>query len=274
MKKVSLHNGVLMPIIGLGTWRSSEEDAYSAVLSALKAGYRHIDTAMIYKNEVAIGKAIKDSKIPRSELFITTKLWNTDQGFESTKAAFKKSLENLGLEYVDLYLIHWFKGYDNSVSSYKAMEELYQEGLTKAIGVSNYNVHHIMNLIEHCNVVPHVLQVETHIALQNNFLQDYCIENKIQLEAYAPLMSSHIDEMLSNPVMKELSEKYYKSIPQIAIRWLIDRNIVVIPKSVHESRIISNFDVFDFTISDEDMLKIKALNQGKKFFPEPDNVLF
>ncbi|MBU1020593.1 MAG: aldo/keto reductase [Firmicutes bacterium] len=274
MKRVSLHNGVFMPIVGLGTWRSSKEDAYNAVLSALKAGYRHIDTAMIYGNEEAVGKAIQDSNIPRNELFITTKLWNSDQGYETTKQAFHKSLKNLGLEYIDLYLIHWFKGYEQSMASYKAMEELHEEGLAKAIGVSNYNVHHITNLIENCKIVPHVLQVETHIALQNHFLQDFCIENKIQMEAYAPLMSSHIEEMLSNPVMKELANKYHKTIPQIAIRWLIDRSVVVIPKSVTESRIIANYDVFDFKIDQDDMQKIKGLNQGKKFFPEPDNVIF
>ncbi|MBN2604229.1 MAG: aldo/keto reductase [Bacilli bacterium] len=274
MIQVKLHNGKFMPIVGLGTWKSSKEDAYRAVLTALKAGYRHIDTAMIYGNEEAIGQAIKDSNIPRKELFITTKLWNTDQGYETTKQAFKKSLQLLGLEYVDLYLIHWFKGYEKSLDSYRALEELYEEGLTKAIGVSNYNVHHIMNIIENCKIIPHVLQVETHIALQNHFLQDYCIENNIQMEAYAPLMSSHITEMLANPVMQELSKKYHKTIPQIAIRWLIDRNVVVIPKSVTESRIIANFDVFDFQIDQKDMEKIKGLNQGKKLFPEPDNVIY
>jgi diketogulonate reductase-like aldo/keto reductase len=270
--KVKLNNGYEMPIVGLGTWRSSPEDAYNAVLAALKAGYRHIDTAAIYGNEEMIGKAIKDSNIKREEIFITTKLWNTDQGYEQTLKAFEDSRRKLGVEYVDLYLIHWFKGYENSLSTYKAFEELYKQGKVKAIGVSNYNVHHLQHLLDNVEIKPMVNQVETHVTLQNHFLHDFCKQNNIQMEAYAPLMSKNIGEMLNNEILKEIAKKYNKTVPQIAIRWLIERGIVVIPKSVTPSRIESNFDVFDFNLDDDDMQKIRKINTGRKIFVEFDNV--
>jgi len=272
VKTVKLNNNYEMPIIGLGTWLSKPEDVYNAVLTALKNGYKHIDTAMIYRNEEAIGKAIKDSNIKREELFITTKLWNTDQGFESTKKAFDLSLKKLGLDYVDLYLIHWFKGYDKAIQSYRAMEEIYKSGRAKAIGVSNYNIHHLMNIINNCEITPMVNQVETHVTLQNHFLHQYCKDNNIQLEAYAPLMSYKIPELLKNEVMNEVAKKHNKTVPQIAIRWLIEREIVVIPKSVTDSRIIANLNVFDFSLDQEDMDKIRTINTGRKIFIEFDNV--
>jgi len=274
MINAKLNNGVLMPIVGLGTFRSKTEDVYQAVLDAIEAGYRHIDTAMIYGNEEAIGKAIKDSNIPREELFITTKLWNSDQGFDSAKKAFNLSLKKLGLDYIDLYLIHWFKGYELAVSSYKAMEELYNEGKIKAIGVSNFNVHHIMKLLEECDVVPTVNQVETHIALQNEFLQEYCESVGVKLEAYAPLMSQNINDLLNDETMNDIAKKYNKSVPQIAIKWLVIRGIIVIPKSINKKRIIENFDIFDFELNKDDMANIKKLNKAKKLFPEFDNVPF
>jgi len=274
MINVKLNNGVEIPIVGLGTFRSKSEDVYKAVLDALEAGYRHIDTAMIYGNEEAIGKAIKDSNIPREELFITTKLWNSDQGYESAKAALELSLKNLDLEYVDLYLIHWFKGYELAIDSYRAMEEMYNEGKIRALGVSNFNVHHIMKLIDNCKVKPTVNQVETHIALQNEFLQDYCESVGVKLEAYAPLMSHHIEELLSDETMNRLAKKYHKSVPQIAIKWLVTRGIIVIPKSIKKKRIMENFDIFDFELNSEDMSDIKKLNKANKIFPEFDNVPF
>jgi diketogulonate reductase-like aldo/keto reductase len=274
MKKQKLNNDVLMPIIGLGTFRSKEEDAYNAVLSALRAGYRHIDTAAIYQNEEAVGRAIKDSGLKRKDLFITTKLWNTDQGYATTIKAFNQSLIRLGLDYVDLYLVHWFKGYENLKETWKAFETLYEMGKAKAIGVSNFNVHHIDYLIKHANVKPMVNQVETHIHLQNQFLQDYCTKKGIQLEAYAPLMSQHISDLLEDETMNKIAKKYNKTVPQVAIKWLTQRDIVVIPKSVNPKRIQENFDIFDFTLTDEDMDEIKALNRGRKLFPEYDNVMF
>lgn len=272
MHSIKLHNNISMPIIGLGTFRSKENDAYKAVKVALEQGYRHIDTAMIYGNEEEVGRAIKDSGVPREELFVTTKLWNTDQGYESTLKAFETSLEQLGLDYVDLYLIHWFKGYDKALDTYRAFEKLYKEGKVKAIGVSNFNVHHLMHLLEHAEIPPMVNQVETHVGLQNHFLHDYCKNNKIQLEAYAPLMSHHIEDLLSNETMAKVAKKHNKTIPQIAIRWLIEREIVVIPKSVTPSRIAQNFDVFDFALDEEDMKAIRSVNNGKKIFTEFDNV--
>lgn len=274
MKARELRNGVLLPAVGLGTWRSPSEDAYNAVLSALENGYTHIDTAMIYGNEEAIGKAIKDSGKKREDVFVTTKLWNSDQGYESTKAAFELSLKKLGMDYVDLYLVHWFKGYENLSASWKAIEELYEAGKIKAIGVSNFNVHHLMYLLENAKVKPMVNQVETHIELQNQFLLEFCENNGIVMEAYAPLMSSHIQDMLQNEVMIEIAEKHNKTVPQVAIAWLMSRGIVPLPKSVNPERIKSNFNVFDFELDKEDLVRIKGLNKGRKFFPEYDNVMF
>jgi len=272
MKKVKLNNNYEMPIIGLGTWRSKPDDAYKAVLTALNGGYRHIDTAQVYGNEEMIGQAIKDSKVKREEIFLTTKVWNSDQGYEATLNAFNESIKRLDVEYVDLYLIHWFKGYENSLSTYRALEELYKKGLVKAIGVSNYNIHHLQHLLDNVEIKPMVNQVETHVTLQNHFLHNFCKENKIQLEAYAPLMSRNISQLLENETMQEIAKKYNKSVPQVAIRWLIERGIVVIPKSVTPSRIEENFNVFDFSLSDEDMSKIRGLNTGRKIFAEFDNV--
>lgn len=270
--KIELNNNTQIPVVGLGTWRSSKEEVYGAVLAALKAGYRHIDTAMIYGNEEEIGKAIKDSGVPREELFITTKLWNTDQGYESALKAFDLSLDKLGLEYVDLYLIHWFKGYEKQLASWKALEEIYKSGRAKAIGVSNHNVHHIENILNNCEIKPMVNQIETHITLQNVFLVDYCEIKGIRVEAYAPLMSSNIKDLLAHEGMNKLAEKYNKTVPQVAIKWLTQRGIIALPKSVTESRIISNFDIFDFEISEEDMNEIKNYNTGKKMFTDMDNV--
>jgi diketogulonate reductase-like aldo/keto reductase len=272
MHSVKLSNNYDMPIIGLGTFRSKENDAYNAVKVALEQGYRHIDTAMIYGNEEEVGRAIKDSGVPREELFITTKLWNSDQGYESTLKAFETSLKNLGLDYVDLYLIHWFKGYDKALDTYRAFETLYEQGKVKAIGVSNFNVHHLMYLLEHAKIPPMVNQVETHVSLQNHFLHDYCKEHNIQLEAYAPLMSHHIEDLLKNETMAKVAKKHNKTIPQIAIRWLIERDIVVIPKSITPSRIAQNFDVFDVQLDEQDMKDIRSVNTGKKIFTEFDNV--
>ena len=272
MNDILLNNGVRMPILGLGTFRSEPEDAYNAVLSAIKSGYRHIDTAAIYGNEEAVGKAIKDSGIPRNELFITTKVWNTDQGYEKTLLACEDSLQKLGLEYVDLYLIHWFKGYENSLSTYKALETLYRQGKTKAIGVSNYNIHHLQHLLNNVEIKPMVDQVETHVFLQNHFLHDFCKSNGIQMEAYAPLMSKNIKELLENETLNRIADKHHKTVAQVNLRWFVERGIVVIPKSVTPKRIAENIDVFDFSLDDTDMAEIRKLNRGRKFFPEFDNV--
>lgn len=274
MKTFTLANGVSIPSIGLGTWKSREKDAYQATLWALEAGYRHIDTAQIYGNEDQVGRAIKDSSVPREDIFVTTKLWNTSQGYESTKEAFQQSLDALGLEYVDLYLIHWFKGFEKGLASWRAMEELYNEGKIRAIGVSNHNVHHLMNLIEHATIKPMVNQVETHVELQNEFLQEYCAQHDVVLEAYAPFMSWRVDELLHNETLLEIAETYQKTIPQVVLKWLEQRGIVALPKSVNKERILANFDVDDFQLEEADMELIKKLNKGNKMFPEFDNVMF
>lgn len=272
MKTIKLHNNYPLPMIGLGTWKSTGDDAYQAVLWALEQGYRHIDTAMIYGNETLVGKAIKDSGVPREEIFVTTKLWNTDQGYESTKKAIHTSLENLQLDYIDLYLIHWFKGYDKQLDSWKAMEELYEEGLIKAIGISNHNVHHIMNLLEHATIPPMVNQIETHVELQNEFLVDYCNSHNIVVEAYAPFMSWRVAELKDKEILVNLANKYNKTETQIVLRWFLQRGIVALPKSTNKSRITQNFDVFDFELTDSDMKEIESLNKGNKMFTEFDNV--
>ncbi len=274
MKSVTLNNGIKMPIIGLGTFRSKDEDSYNAVLTALKNGYTHIDTAAAYGNEEYVGKAIKDSGIEREKIFITTKVWNNDQGYETTLKAVNDSLKRLGVDYVDLILIHWFKGYDKALGTYRALEELYKAGKAKAIGVSNFNIHHLQFLLENTEIIPMVDQVETHIGLQNHFLHDYCKRHDIQLEAYAPLMSHHIKDLLDNEVLQNIAKAHNKSVPQIAIRWLIERDIVVIPKSITPKRIIENFDVFDFSLNEEEMHQIRKQNNGHKLFPEFDNVDF
>lgn len=274
MKTIKLHNGIDIPMIGLGTWKSKDHEAYEAVLKAIEVGYRHIDTAAIYGNEHMVGKAIRDSNIPREDIFVTTKLWNSDQGYETTLKAFETSLQNLSLDYIDLYLIHWFKGHEKSLDTWRALEKLYKDGKVKAIGVSNFNVHHIEYLLQHAEIAPMINQVETNIELPNHYLQAYCESKGIHLEAYAPLMSSDIQTLLSKEVLKDIASKYKKTVPQIAIRWLIQRNIVVLPKSINPKRIEENFNVFDFMISDEDMLKIDTLETGRKRFPEMDNVPF
>jgi len=274
MKTFKLVNGIEIPVVGLGTWQSKENEAYEAVKSALKAGYRHIDTASIYGNEVEVGNAIIDSGTPRKEIFVTTKLWNSDQGYENTKKAIDKSLKDLQLEYVDLYLIHWFKGYDKGLASWKAIEEAYEDGKIRAIGVSNHNVHHLMNLINNSKVPPMVNQMETHVELQNEFLREYCEQNNIVLEAYAPLMSWKVKELLQNETLLKIAKKHDKTVPQVAINWLNSRGIVALPKSINESRIIANYDVFDFELSNEDLDEIKSLNKGNKLFPEFDNITF
>lgn len=272
--KFKLNNGIEIPAVGLGTWQSKSEDAYNAVLEAIKAGYRHIDTAAIYGNEEEVGRAIKDSGVKRSELFITTKVWNSDQGYDEALKAFELSMEKLDIEYFDLYLIHWFKGYEKALDTYMALEKLYKEGKVKAIGVANFNVHHIMYLLEHATVVPAINQVETHITLQNHFLQEYCESKGILLEAYAPLMSWKISDMLQDETMISIASKHNKTVPQVAIRWLVQRGIVAIPKSINKNRIISNYDIYDFELDSEDMSQIRKLNTGRKLFREFDNIDF
>ncbi len=267
-----LYNGVEMPIIGLGTWKVKENEAYESVSTALKLGYRAIDTAAIYGNEEEVGKAIKDSGIPREELFITTKLWSSNHGYESCKNAFNESLTKLGLEYIDLYLIHWPKNYKIDLESWTAMEELYEAKKVRAIGVSNYNFHHINSILKNGKIKPMINQIECHPGVQNRKLHDYLTENDIAVTAYAPFMTSNVKDLLNNEILLEIGKKYSKSPTQVTLRWLIQRGITAIPKSSNPGRLQQNIEVFDFELSTEDMERIKTINNGKKLFPDPDNI--
>lgn len=266
----TLHNGVKMPWLGLGVWRVAEgNEVENAVKAAIKAGYRSIDTAAVYGNEEGVGKAIKEAGVPREELFITTKVWNADQGYDSTLQAFETSRKKLGLDYVDLYLVHWpVKG--KYKDTWKALEKLYKDGVVRAIGVSNFQIHHLEDLMADSEVVPMVNQVEYHPLLTQEPLRAFCRDNQIQLEAWSPLMQGHLDL----PLLQELAQKYGKTPAQIVLRWDLQNGVVTIPKSVTESRIIENSQVFDFELSADDMGRIAALNQNKRFGADPDNFDF
>jgi methylglyoxal/glyoxal reductase len=266
----TLKNNVKMPWLGLGVWKVTEEgQAEQAVLSAIKAGYRSIDTAAVYQNEEGVGNAIRKCGVPRKELFITTKVWNADQGYESTLAAFEESRKKLGLEYFDLYLIHWPVA-GKYKETWKALEKLYKDGRVRAIGVSNFHVHHLKDLMADCEIAPMVDQVEYHPLLTQKDLLSFCKDHGIQLEAWSPLMQGNLD----NPMLIELGEKYQKSPAQIILRWDLQNGVVTIPKSVTESRIIENGNIFDFELTAEDMEKIDSLNSNKRFGPDPDNFDF
>src|SRR5690242_9893669 len=265
----TLHNGVKMPWLGLGVFLVKDgEEVVSSVKAALEAGYRSIDTAAIYRNEEGVGRAIAESNVPREELFITTKLWNANHGYESTLAAFDESMKKLGLEYLDLYLIHWpLPSKGKYVETWKALEKLYKDGRVRAIGVSNFKVHHLQDIIENCEIKPMVNQVEYHPRFNQQELHDFCKNHGIQLEAWSPLMQGGL---LEEPVLVEIANKYNKSTAQVIIRWDLQTGVVTIPKSTKPHRIAENADVFDFELSQEDMDKINALNQGKRQFADPD----
>ena len=260
-----------MPWLGLGVFLSQEgAEVENAVKIALANGYRHIDTAAIYKNERGVGKAIIESGVPRNEIFLTSKVWNTDQGYQSALEAFDKSLEKLQTDYLDLYLIHWPKG-KRSVETWKALEELYKAGRIRAIGISNFLVHHLEDFLPHCKIVPAVNQVEFHPELIQPDLLKYCQEKGIQMEAWSPIMKGRVNEI---PVMQEIAAKYGKTPVQVVLRWDIQKGVVTIPKSVKEERIISNTDFFDFELTPEEMAKIDALDQNKRIGPHPDHISF
>lgn len=265
-----LNNGVRMPWLGLGVFKVEEgEEVISSVTMALEAGYRSIDTAAGYQNETGVGIAIKNSGIPREELFITTKLANPDQGYESTLRAFEESRRKLGVDYVDLYLIHW-PGKDKYADTWRAFEKLHREGYIRAIGVSNFNIHHLETLKQSSNTIPAVNQVEFHPLLNQQELLQYCKREGIQLEAWSPIMKGNLDL----PVLTELAAKYNKTAAQIVLRWELQHGVVVIPKSVRRERIVENAGIFDFALSDEDMRAIDGLNQNRRFGPDPDTFLF
>ncbi len=261
MNTITLNNGAEIPLVGLGTWRMNEA-TYNSVLIALKAGYRHIDTAMIYNNEEEVGRAIADSGVAREEIFVTTKLWNDDQG--DVQAALNLSLKKLGLDYVDLYLMHW--PLPSRVEAYKEMEKLLESGRTKAIGVSNFTIRHLEELLTHSTVVPVVNQVEFNPFLNQSELKYYCEEKGIVLEAYCPL--SH-GTKLDNDKLLAIAKKYDKSSAQIMLRWSTQQGIVVIPKSSNEARLAENLASTDFDISDEDMREISSWNENTRVCSDP-----
>ncbi|MEH7117490.1 aldo/keto reductase [Neobacillus vireti] len=265
----TLNNGVKMPWVGLGVFLVKDgEEVVNSVKTAIEVGYRSIDTAAVYKNEEGVGKAIAESNVPREELFITTKLWNADQGYEETLKAFDVSMEKLGLDYLDLYLIHWpLPSHGKYVETWKALEKLYKDGRVRAIGVSNFKVHHLEDILANCEIKPMVNQVEYHPRFNQRELHEFCKKNEIQLEAWSPLMQGGL---LDEPVLVEIAKKYDKSPAQVIIRWDIQTGVVTIPKSVKPHRIAENADVFDFELSHEDMDKINALNQDQRMFADPD----
>ncbi len=269
--KVKLNNGVEMPWFGLGVFLSNEgEEVENAVKVALQNGYRHIDTAAIYKNERGVGKAIRESGVPREEIFITSKVWNTDQGYKTTLAAYEASLERLQMDYLDLYLIHWPKG-KRSVETWKALEELYAKGRVRAIGISNFLEHHLDEFLPGCKIMPAVNQYEFHPELLQPGLLEMCRRKGIQPEAWSPIMKGRVSDV---PLMQELAAKYGKTPVHIVLRWDLQKGVVTIPKSVTPERIISNANIFDFELSEEDMAKIDKLDKNARIGFHPDSIPF
>jgi len=272
---LKLNCGVPMPLFGLGTSRSTSEDCQSMVKMALEAGYRHFDTATLYGNEADVGKALKDAKVKRSDIFITTKLHQEENGYETALKGFEKSLVSLGLDYVDLYLIHWpcIKADADKAANIKlradtwsALERINSEGKAKAIGVSNFTVAHLTELLKTAKVVPAVNQVEYHPRCQQAELLKYCHEKGIVLESYSTLGKG---QLLGNETIKTVAQKYKKSVSQILLRWSLQTGVPVIPKSSKKDRLIENMSIFDFTLAAEDMETLKAMNDGWRCVRDP-----
>ncbi|WP_212003510.1 aldo/keto reductase [Chitinophaga sp. HK235] len=268
---VQLANGLQMPYLGLGVFLTKEgQEVVDSVTYALDAGYRHIDTAAIYQNEEGVGLAIDNHKTDRKDIFITTKVWNADQGYDSTLKAFDTSLRKLKTDYLDLYLIHWpVKG--KYKETWRALEQLYADGRVKAIGVSNFLQHHLEDLFHSAKVLPMVNQVEFHPYLVQQPLLDFCRQHRIQYEAWSPLMQGKVFDV---PLLKTLAEKYGVTVTQLVLRWDLQKDVVTIPKSVQQQRIIANAEVFNFNISAEDMADIDALDRRERIGPDPDNFNF
>lgn len=272
MKEIykKLSNGLKIPSIGFGTYKlGDDEKVINAVDYALKVGYRHIDTAAFYGNEEAIGKALKKSNVKREDIFLATKLWNNCHGYENAMNAFNDSIKRLGVEYLDLYYIHWPN--ELNFETWKALEDLYYEGKVKAIGVCNFKIGHLEDLKKTARIMPMVNQVELHPGFTQKEMVKYCEENNIQLIAWSPIMRGRL---LTEPLMIQLSEKYNKTITQIILRWHIQNDIIPIPKSSNEERIKENFNIFDFEISKEDIFKIDTLDRNENVSGVPDNTSY
>jgi methylglyoxal/glyoxal reductase len=266
-----LSNGVEMPYFGLGVYQAPESNAsVKAFEFALETGYRHIDTASLYQNEKSVGEAIRRSGIKREDIFVTTKVWNSDQGFSSTMNAFQKSLDSLQLNYIDLYLIHW-PVHDKYIDTWKALEVLYKKKAVRAIGVSNFNHEHLEDLMSCSEIVPMVNQVEFHPFLLQTQLRQFCLRNEIQFEAWAPLMRGKVNDI---PDIQKIAKKYGKTPAQIILRWDLQKGIITIPKSVRNDRIKSNAEIFDFNLFEKDMAIIDSLEINHRIGPDPDNFSF
>lgn len=264
-----LENGIEVPMVGFGTFKIPNEQASEAVRNAISAGYRHIDTAAIYRNEIGVGKGIKESHLHRSEIFLTTKCWNEDQGYRKTLDAFEQSCQRLQTDYIDLYLIHWPKPLNGE--TYRAMEELYLQGRIKAIGVSNFHQHHFEDLMKTATIKPMVNQIEYTPRLTQKSLKAFLEKEGVAMESWSPLMRGKVTDI---GLLQELSRKYGKTVAQIVIRWNIDTGVIVIPKSVTPQRIKENIDIFDFCLSKEDIDAINDLNKDQRTGPDPDNFDF
>ncbi|MGW5852457.1 aldo/keto reductase [Streptomyces sp. NPDC055254] len=263
MQSVTLNNGVEMPVLGFGVYQIPPEETERAVTDALAAGYRLLDTAAAYRNEEAVGRALARSGIPRDELFVTTKVWVQDAGEKNTRRAFETSLRALGLDYLDLYLIH--QPYGDVYGSWRAMEALNREGRVKAIGVSNFYPDRLIDLVDHNEVTPAVNQIETHPFFQRTTDQDLMRERGVQIESWGPFAEGRND-LFSHPVLAAIGAEHGRSVAQVVLRWLVQRQVVVIPKSVRAERMAENVDVFDFALTDEQMTRIAALDTGRSVF--------
>ena len=268
---ITLNNQVKIPCFGLGVFQAKNGDeAYHSILGALDAGYRHIDTAAIYGNEESVGKALKDSGIPREEIFVTTKLWNEETRKGTQREAFKQSLKRLGLDYVDLYLMHW-PVREKIVESWNIMEEIYKSGGARAIGVSNFQTRDLDTVLASGSVVPAVNQIELHPLLTQEELVDYSKSKGIEIEVWSPLARNLL---MDNPVLGKIAEKYDKTIAQVILRWDLDHGYIVFPKSVHKDRIIANSQIFDFHLTPDEIKSIDGLNQNRRTGADPENFPF
>ncbi|AIQ68212.1 aldo/keto reductase [Paenibacillus graminis] len=265
-----LNNGIAMPRFGLGTYKAEGEEVASAVATALELGYRSIDTAAVYGNEEEVGRSIAASGIKRDSLFVTTKVWNSDQGYDETLRAFETSSKKLGLDVIDLYLIHW-PGTDKYKATWRALERLYAEGRVRAIGVSNFQIHHLEELRKDSETVPAVNQVELHPRFIQKELHDYCASRQIQIEAWAPLMKGRLQD---NELLQGIAGKHGKTVSQVILRWGLQNGIVIIPKSVTASRIKENSEIFDFELSAEELAAISGLDASERIGSDPDKLLF
>jgi len=276
MGKVTLNNGLEMPLVGYGVFRVPDgDDLAEAVKTAIAKGYRSIDTAQVYRNEESVGRgiraAIEEGLVSRDELFVTSKVWNDGLSYEETLAAYDSSLEKLGLDYLDLYLIHW-PGLDtNYIEAYKALEKVYQDGRVRSIGVSNFHVHHLEHLLKETTVIPVINQIEFHPYLTQEEVREYCKEHGIQVEAWSPLMNG---SLLEEELIQQLATKYSKTPAQIVLRYDVQHGVVTIPKTMTPARMTENLHVFDFALTDEEMAQLDAMNDGLRCGPDPEKFNF